>query len=179
MRVFFCFSLLRGETKFVFVPLVATKDVEEFKVHGRSVLAYDLGGHKSVRDVWKDYLVSSGCIVFVVDASDTERFADAKAELDVRIAHRVSASVFSFLLLDWPLFFFSSEQALLSDEDLWGVPFVVFGNKCDVDCSVSESELRDALGLAYRQTRPIDVFMCSAINRYGYNSGMGWVSAFF
>jgi GTP-binding protein SAR1 len=55
----------------------------------------------------------------------------------------------------------------------------VFGNKCDVDCSVSESELRDALGLAYRQTRPMEVFMSSALNRYGYNAGLGWVSAFF
>ena len=81
-------------------------------------------------------------------------------------------------------FFFSSsnglsKQALLSDEDLWGVPFLVFGNKCDVECSVTESELRDALGLSYRQSRPIGLYMCSALNRYGYNAGMGWVSAFF
>ncbi len=88
---------------FRFVARAKQKDIEEFKVHGRSVLAYDLGGHERVRDVWKDYLVAAGCIVFVVDASDTERFADAKAELDVR---RLSCLfLFFFFLLDWPLFF--------------------------------------------------------------------------
>ncbi len=70
-------------------------------------------------------------------------------------------------------------QALLSNVDLCGVPFVVFGNKCDLDESVSERELRDAMGLSLRRPRPIDVFMCSARGRYGYKSGMRWVSHFF
>ena len=126
-------------------------DIEELEVAGRRVLAYDLGGHATVRDEWKDYLVSSRCVVFVVDSSDSARFEESKAELD----------------------------ALLSDEDLWGVPFVVFGNKCDVPGSVSETELRDAMGLSFRRSRPIDVFMCSARTRYGYRTGMRWVSAFF
>jgi GTP-binding protein SAR1 len=63
--------------------------------------------------------------------------------------------------------------------DLCGVPFVVFGNKCDLDEAVSERELRDAMGLSLRRPRPIDVFMCSARGRYGYKSGMRWVSHFF
>jgi GTP-binding protein SAR1 len=70
-------------------------------------------------------------------------------------------------------------QALLSNVDLCGVPFVVFGNKCDLEESVSERELRDAMGLSLRRPRPIDVFMCSARGRYGYKSGMRWVSHFF
>ena len=51
-------------------------------VEGHKVRAYDLGGKQ--RDIWSDYLVSSGCVVFVVDASDPDRFPESKAELDVR-----------------------------------------------------------------------------------------------
>lgn len=124
-------------------------NIEEMEVEGHKVRAYDLGGRQ--RDTWPDYLVSSGCVVFVVDASDPERFAESKAELD----------------------------ALLSNVELYGVPFVVFGNKCDLEDSVSEREFRDAMGLSFRRSRPIDVFMCSARERYGFKSGMRWVSHFF
>jgi hypothetical protein len=65
-------------------------------VEGHKVRAYDLGGKQ--RDIWSDYLVSSGCVVFVVDASDPDRFPESKAELDVRLL------IFSFFFL---FFFFS------------------------------------------------------------------------
>jgi hypothetical protein len=186
-------------------------------VEGHKVRAYDLGGKQ--RDIWSDYLVSSGCVVFVVDASDPDRFPESKAELDVRPRIFLFFSLFflfflfsffSFFFLFWgpwdprdprdprvhrvhrnPFFyvyfftffhfvyFVRICQALLSNVDLCGVPFVVFGNKCDLDESVSERELRDAMGLSLRRPRPIDVFMCSARGRYGYKSGMRWVSHFF
>jgi signal recognition particle receptor subunit beta len=196
-------------------------DIEEMDVEGHKVRAYDLGGKQ--RDIWSDYLVSSGCVVFVVDASDPDRFPESKAELDVRpriflfFFFFLFFSFFSFFIffifftflgtlgpLDlWTLgpcdlgtlgplgssvFFFTFFyfvyfvricQALLSNVDLCGVPFVVFGNKCDLDEAVSERELRDAMGLSFRRPRPIDVFMCSARGRYGYKSGMRWVSHFF
>jgi hypothetical protein len=41
-------------------------------------------------------------------------------------------------------------QRLLGAEELWGVAFLVLGNKCDADGAVSEAHLRDALGLSFR-----------------------------
>ncbi|OMJ80198.1 hypothetical protein SteCoe_19604 [Stentor coeruleus] len=111
---------------------------------------FDLGGHEIARKIWKDYLGQVDAIIFMVDASDRERFELAKHELN----------------------------ELLETEELQNTPFVVFGNKIDIPDAASEDELRAALGLdtyaSYSQgktpegVRPIGVFMCSVAKRAGY-----------
>ena len=66
-------------------------------MEGHKVRAYDLGGKQ--RDFWPDYLVSSGCVVFVVDASDPDRFHESKAELDVRLLFFLCFLFFFFFFL--------------------------------------------------------------------------------
>ncbi|MBA0882048.1 hypothetical protein Goshw_001171, partial [Gossypium schwendimanii] len=101
-------------------------------------------------------------VVYLVDAYDKERFAESKKELD----------------------------ALLSDESLANVPFLILGNKIDIPYAASEDELRYHLGLTNFTTgkgkvnlgdsnvRPLEVFMCSIVRKMGYGDGFKWVSQY-
>ncbi|XP_039164182.1 GTP-binding protein SAR1B isoform X1 [Eucalyptus grandis] len=149
--------------------------------------AFDLGGSQIARRVWPDYYAkvkllcfslllnvaplffsplerssSADAVVYVVDACDKERFAESKRELD----------------------------ALLSDEALAKVPFLVLGNKIDIPHAASEDELRYHLGLTDFTTgkgkvdlgdqtvRPLEVFMCSVVRKMGYGEGFEWMSQY-
>lgn len=101
-------------------------------------------------------------MVYLVDANDRERFAESKMELD----------------------------ALLCDEALSDVPFLILGNKIDLPHAASEAELCYYMGLnglttgkgvgkaSYSDFRPIEVFMCSIVRKMGYGDGFRWVSQY-
>ena len=79
---------------------------------------YDLGGHKQARRVWKQYFPAVDGIVFLVDAFDRERFAEAKEELDVRGWRRPRDAQYA--------------QSLLTDELIKDAPILCLGNKIDI-----------------------------------------------
>jgi GTP-binding protein SAR1 len=134
---------------------------EELQIAGVNFKAFDLGGHDIARRVWSSYYASVNAIVFLVDSNDRDRFPEAKRELD----------------------------GLLSEDKLSAVPILVLGNKIDIPTAASEDELRQWLGLTYttgkgkpnasdKQTRPIEVFMCSVVKRMGYGDAFRWVSQY-
>lgn len=138
----------------------ATK--EELTLGGVLLECYDLGGHEEAREIWKDFFVNADAIVFMVDAAQPARFAESKRELD----------------------------SLLTSETLRRVPVLVLGNKVDLTSAVSEVVLRQALGLQHTTgksmrisegstaIRPIELFMCSVVNRFGFSEGFNWVAEY-
>jgi len=121
--------------------------------------AYDLGGHDTVRKVWKTYFPTVDGIIYLVDAADPSRFDESRKEL----------------------------ESLLETKELNKVPVVILGNKIDKKEAASEEELRSKLGLATKgwgseksegESRPIEVFMCSVAKKTGYAEGFKWLSKF-
>ena len=135
---------------------------EELQIAGVNFQAFDLGGHEIARKVWGDYFAKCDAVVYLVDSADRDRFGESRAELD----------------------------ALLSDDALAGVPFVILGNKVDLPEAASEDEIRYALGLTNATTgkgkatdrdsgiRPIEIYMCSVVRRMGFSEGFKWVAQY-
>ncbi|XP_039776686.1 GTP-binding protein SAR1A-like [Panicum virgatum] len=135
---------------------------EELRIGRINIRAFDLGGHRIARRVWRDYYASVDAVVYMVDAADGARLPESRAELG----------------------------ALLSDDALAGVPFLVLGNKIDVPQAAPENVLAYYLGLAGCTTgkgavdlagtgvRPLEVFMCSIVRKMGYGEGFRWMSQY-
>jgi hypothetical protein len=63
---------------------------------------------------------------------------------------------------------------MLDEEELKGVPLLVFANKQDVEGAASAAEVSELLGLAGDSTRPWSVRACSALKGEGLNDGLDW-----
>ena len=136
---------------------------EDLIIDSITFKTFDLGGHEAARLLWKDYFSTIDGIIYLVDSSDRTRFDESSIEL----------------------------QKLLETPELQNVPVVVLGNKIDIGNAASEEELRNAFKLPSHLTyqgpagnrdnrggRPIQVFMCSVLNRMGYREAFQWLAKF-
>jgi len=120
---------------------------------------FDVGGQIEVRELWKNYFPIVSGIIFIVDSR--ERLDEAKEALD----------------------------GVLQDSNIQSVPILILGNKIDDPRAMSEDSLKFKLGVTSQLTgkqasakdlkekkiRPMELFMCSVINKMGYKQGFEWL----
>lgn len=137
---------------------------EEIAVNNVRFQAFDLGGHQAARVLWRRYLLAGlDGIVFIVDAADPARFAEARAEIAL----------------------------FLQSDAVNNLPLLVLGNKIDAKGAVSRPVLQSALGLdifletddlasdrppGLPPSRPMHLVMCSVVRRWGYDAGFAWLA---
>lgn len=122
----------------------------ELRIGNVHCTAFDLGGHRPARPFWWECFPKVDGIVFIIDATDPGRFAEARAELN----------------------------EILSMEQLLIVPILILGNKIDQPGAVSKDELRYDFGIQRFTYRPIELFMCSIAMRQGYAEGLQWLTRY-
>ncbi|XP_002740037.1 ADP-ribosylation factor-like protein 3 [Saccoglossus kowalevskii] len=101
-----------------------TKPTEGFHVivvqsEGVTLNVWEIGGRENVRSYWDNFIQDTQVLTFVVDSTDTNRFALAMDEL----------------------------RKVLSDERMDGVPVIVVANKQDLPGAKNASEVREFLDL--------------------------------
>jgi ADP-ribosylation factor-like protein 2 len=115
---------------------------------------YDVGGQRSIRSFWRNYLEQTDGLIWVVDSADIFRLTeDCKEELN----------------------------KLLKEERLAGASLLILANKQDLDGALSAAEIADALELHKIQAtgRHCAVFPCSAweADKSSVNGGIEWLVA--
>jgi len=107
----------------------------------------DVGGQRTLRPYWRNYFEQTDAIVWVVDSSDRLRVQDCRAEL----------------------------HALLLEDRLAGASLLVFVNKQDIQGSLTDVEIREALDLRSIKSHRWKVQPCSAVTGENLLQGLDWV----
>lgn len=125
-----------------------------FTYQGITLKAWDLGGHEAVRHLWQDYVCECKAVLFLIDASDSERMEEVGFELDALIAEHV----------------------------VEGLPICVMLNKCDLPTAMSTDEICARIDydnlVRIQGQEKMQVFRISVLKEEGYPQAFRWISTF-
>ncbi|KAI0289508.1 GTP-binding protein [Russula brevipes] len=117
-------------------------------VHGRYTLnIWDVGGQRTLRPYWRNYFEQTDALVWVVDSGDRLRLADCREEL----------------------------HSLLLEDRLAGASLLVLANKQDIEGSMTDKEIEQALDLAAIKSHQWSIIPCSAVTGHNLLEGLNWV----
>src|SRR3990167_1268644 len=124
-------------------------NVETIQMNKINLTVWDIGGQNKIRSLWEHYYEGSTAVIWVLDASDNERFDEACFELHKVMLHRA----------------------------LRGAVLLVLANKSDlVQGSESlDEKVRNNLDLDKLGLRKCMVQPCSATTGVGLDCGMKWL----
>lgn len=146
---------LLGESTEDVVPTVGFSSVK-VKHNQFDITIFDLGGGHKIRGIWKNYYASVHGIIFIVDASESERIEECRKEITI----------------------------VLQDARISGKPMLLLINKQDIQGALDEAEICTMLELesiVNKQECPTRVETCSAISinskkrDKGIDKGFQWL----
>ncbi|XP_034105807.1 ADP-ribosylation factor-like protein 6 isoform X2 [Drosophila nasuta] len=137
-----------NEQSAIMVPTVGFL-VEQFYTMGVSIKAMDMSGATRYRNLWEHQFKNCQGIIYVIDSSDRMRFVVVKDELDIVLQH----------------------------PDLCNrtVPILFYGNKSDLEDSLSNVKIAAALGLDNIKDKPWHICSSNAISGEGLDEGVQWL----
>jgi ADP-ribosylation factor related protein 1 len=122
-------------------------NVGKMEAFNSQLVFWDLGGQQGLRSIWDKYYAETHGLVFVVDATDPERFDEAKVALDKALGTR----------------------------ELVGAPLLLIANKQDAEGAVDMQEVSEAFGLGKMDSIPCIVQPASAYTGQGLMDGIKWL----
>lgn len=121
------------------------------KIKNTKTLIWDVGGSQRMRTLWHKYFKDAHGLIFVIDSSDIERFEE-------------NAQV----LYD-----------TLSNEEVNGLPLLIFTNKQDLPSSLNSDKVLESLNVSkaspFMKDRMYKVQACSGLTCEGLKDGISWI----
>lgn len=130
-------------------------NVETIKYKNLLFNVFDIGGQDKIRPLWKYYFSNNNGIIFIVDSTDTERIDDNTKEF-----HSAKEELYK----------------LLNEDELRGLPLLVYANKQDLPNAMAVHEVAKRLGLTNITDRKWFIQGTNAITRDGLYEGLDWMS---
>ncbi|XP_072295389.1 ADP ribosylation factor like GTPase 3, like 1 [Eucyclogobius newberryi] len=122
-------------------------NIKSVASHGMKLNVWDIGGQRKIRAFWKKYLDNTDLLIYVIDSADKKRFEETGLEL----------------------------SELIDEENLKGVPVLIFANKQDLATASPASEIAEGLNLHTYRDREWQIQACSAVSGEGVQDGMNWI----
>eukprot|EP01015_Nassula_variabilis_P011901 TRINITY_DN1962_c0_g1_i4.p1 TRINITY_DN1962_c0_g1~~TRINITY_DN1962_c0_g1_i4.p1 ORF type:complete len:188 (-),score=42.57 TRINITY_DN1962_c0_g1_i4:73-636(-) len=122
-------------------------NIKQLAHEGFKLTVWDIGGQKSLRPYWTNFFDNIDALVYVIDSADRKRIQEAGAEL----------------------------QKLLEEDQLAGLPLLIFANKQDLIQALPADEISDTLALSSINDRQWSIVACSAKTKEGLQEGMEWL----
>ncbi|XP_065190757.1 uncharacterized protein LOC135821684 [Sycon ciliatum] len=123
-------------------------NVETLEYKNLIMTAWDVGGRDKGRALVRHYYQNTSAVVYIVDSNDHDRLDQVRDEL----------------------------QMALCEDELRGVPFLVFANKQDLPHAMSRDEIVDKLGMKKIRCRPWAAFPTCATTGDGLYDGLDWLA---
>ena len=122
---------------------------EKVEISNKQIELWDLGGQEKLRPLWKNRYSDTKGLIFVYDVNDGNSFDES-----VEILKQV-----------------------LAEEELAGLPMLIFANKIDLGYQMDPNSIVDSVGVDMFNGREYTVIPCSAINGDGVIDGMDWLAS--
>ncbi|MBN3297343.1 ARL3 protein, partial [Amia calva] len=140
-------------------------NIKSVASNGMKLNVWDIGGQRKIRSFWKKYLENTDLLVRL----DSSSFADKKR-------FEETGQTFLFIGLAFVCIFSSQELSeLIEEENLKGVPVLIFANKQDLVTAAPASEIAEGLNLHTYRDREWQIQACSALSGEGVQDGMNWI----
>ncbi|KAG9346726.1 hypothetical protein JZ751_007040, partial [Albula glossodonta] len=114
-------------------------NIKSVASNGMKLNVWDIGGQRKIRSFWKKYLDNTDLLIYVIDSADKKRFEETGLEL----------------------------SELADEENLKGVPILIFANKQDLATASPASEIAEGLNLHTYRDREWQIQACSALSGEG------------
>ncbi|OMJ65349.1 hypothetical protein SteCoe_38409 [Stentor coeruleus] len=122
-------------------------NVESITYNNNIFTIWDVGGVSVIRQLWRHYYFGTNGIIFVVDSSNNDDRNEEKNELN----------------------------RILAEEELMGLPVLIFANKSSSAGENTESSLREFYGVDKIQGRKTGFIFGDCINGIGIEEMIEWL----